>query len=248
MNYLDYHPVLPELDKINDFMFENVTIDFSNAKKIKKISYIRKIAITRYKSNGNDMLFQLFLSEIEITSNLSIENIFFLKKTASAFDEIELEINDYGKIIKILNFEELGKRWEMIRIKLAIDNIGYIAESYMQDISNLLKQEQKLISFLSDYKMFGLYFSSLYRNSYAVERKRKIIDCGNSLITERFFPKDEKFDKYLISGTPVENNGDNDFIKYEGIIEYRNDQLELATLEIEKEESTILYNINKTTL
>lgn len=248
MNYLDYHAVLPELDKINDFMFENVTIDFSNAKKIKKISYIRKIAITRYKNNGNDMLFQLFLSEIEITSNLSIENIFFLKKITSAFDEIEVEINDYGKIIKILNFEELGKRWEMTRIKLAIDNIGYIAESYMQDISNLLKEEQKLISFLSDYKMFGLYFSSLYRNSYAVERKRKIKDCGNTLAAERFYPKDEKFDTYLISGTPVENNGDNDFIKYEGSIEYRNDQLELATLEIEKEESTILYNINKTTL
>ncbi|MNL82375.1 hypothetical protein D3C87_2097450 [compost metagenome] len=68
------------------------------------------------------------------------------------------------------------------------------------------------------------------------------------MAAERFYPKDEKFDTYLISGTPVENNGDNDFIKYEGSIEYRNDQLELATLEIEKEESTILYNINKTTL
>lgn len=247
MNYLDYHAVLPELDKINDFMFETLTVDFSN-EKIKKVSYVRKITITRYKSNGNDMLFQLFLSEIEITSNLSIENIFFLKKITSAFDEIEVEINDYGKIIKILNFEELGKRWEMTRIKLAIDNVGYIAESYMQDISNLLKQERKLISFLSDYKMFGLYFSSLYRNSYAVERKRKIIDCGNTLAAERFYPKDEKFYTYLIEGTPVENNGDNDFVKYEGSVEYRNDQLELATLEIEKEESTILYNINKTTL
>jgi hypothetical protein len=72
MNYLDYHVVLPELDKINDFMFETVTTDFSNLKKVKKISYIRKIAITRYKNDGNDMLFQLFLSEIHITSNLSI--------------------------------------------------------------------------------------------------------------------------------------------------------------------------------
>lgn len=248
MNYLDYHVVLPELDKKNDFIFETVTTDFSNPKKVKKVSYIRKIAISRYKYNGNDMLFQLFLSEIEITSNLSLENIFFLKKIGAAFDEIEVEINDYGKIIKILNFEELGQRWEIIRAKLAIDNIGFVAESYLQDISNSLKDEKKLISFFSDYKMFGLYFSSLYRNSYAVERKRKIIDCDSTLIAERFYPKDEKFDAYFIAGTPVENNGDSDFIKYEGTIEYRENQIELGTLEIEKEKSTILYNINKTTL
>ncbi|KQB37454.1 hypothetical protein [Flavobacterium aquidurense] len=248
MNYLDYHVVLPELDKINDFIFETVTKDFSNPKKIKKISYIRKIAITRYKNSGNDMLFQLFLSEIEITSNLSIENIFFLKKIGAAFDEIEVEINDYGKIIKILNFEELGKRWEIIRKKLAIDNVGFVAESYMQDISNSLKDEKKLISFFSDYKMFGLYFSSLYRNSYAVERQKKIIDCGNNLILERFYPKNEKFDSYLIEGIPLENNENSDFVKYQGSIQYRENQIELATLEVEKEESTILYNINKTTL
>lgn len=248
MNYLDYHVVLPELDKINDFIFETLTKDFSNPKKVKKISYLRKIAITRYKSSGNDMLFQLFLSEIEITSNLSIENIFFLKKIGAAFDEIEVEINDYGKIIKILNFEELGKRWEIIRKKLAIDNIGFVAESYMQDISNSLQDEKKLISFFSDYKMFGLYFSSLYRNSYAVERQKKIIDCGNTLMLERFYPKNEKFDTYLIEGMPLESNRDSDFVKYQGSIQYRENQIELATLEIEKEESTILYNINKTTL
>lgn len=249
MNYLDYNVILPELDKINDFVFETVAKDFSNPKKVKKISYIRKIAITRYKQNGNDMLFQIFLSEIEIISNLSIENIFFLKKIGAAFDEIEVEINKYGKIIKILNFEELSKRWEIIRFKLAIDNVGFVAESYLGDISNSLKEEKKLISYFSDYKMFGLYFSSLYRNSYPVERQKKIIDCGTTLITERLYPKDEKFDTYFIEGTPVENNNrDFGFIKYEGSIEYRENQIELATLEIEKEELTILYNINKTTL
>jgi hypothetical protein len=248
MNYLDYHVILPEPDKINDFIFETVTTDFSNPKKIKKISYIRKIAITRYKHNGNDMLFQLFLSEIEITSNVSIENIIFLKRIGAAFDEIELEINEYGKIIKILNFEELGKRWEIIRAKLAIDNIGFVAESYMQDISNSLKEEQKLISFFSDYKMFGLYFSSLYRNTYAVKRQRKIIDCGNIVMAEHFYPKDEKLDTYLITGKPVEHTEETNFIKYDGTMEYRENQIELATLEIEKEKSTILYNINKTSL
>jgi hypothetical protein len=248
MNYLDYQIILPELDKINDFTFETITTDFSNPKKIKKINYIRKIAITRYKLNGNDMLFQLFLSEIEITSNVSIENVFFLKKIGSAFDEIELEINKYGKIIKILNLEELGKRWEIIRAKLAIDNVGFVAESFMQNITSLLKEEQKLISFFSDNKMFGLYFLSFHRKTYPIEQKRKIIDCGNTLITESLYPKDEKFDAYLITGMPVENNEDSDFIKYDGTIEYRENQIELATLEIEKEESTILYNINKTSL
>nr|WP_199000563.1 hypothetical protein [Flavobacterium sp. ASV13] len=248
MNYLDYEIILPELDKINDFVFETVTTDFSNPKKIKKVTYIRKVAITRYKHDENDMLFQLFLSEIEITSNISIENIIFLKRIGAAFDEIELEINEYGKIIKILNFEELSKRWEIIRVKLAIDNVGLVAESYMQDISNLLKEEKKLISFFSDYKMFGLYFTSLYRNSFAVERQRRIIDCGSIVMTEHFYPRDEKSDTYLITGKAVENTKETNFIKYNGTIEYRGNQIELATLEIEKEKSTILYNINKTSL
>jgi hypothetical protein len=246
--YLDHRILLPKLDQTNDYIFETVTTDFSNLKKRKKISYTRQISITRYKYNGNDKLFHLFLSDIEIKSNLSIENIFLLKKIGSAFDEIEVEISDYGKIIKIVNFKELGKRWEIISTKLAIDNVGPVVESYIQDISNSLKEEQKLISFFSDYKMFGLYFSSFCRKSYAVEQERKIIDCESVLMTERFYPKDEKFDTYSITGMPIENNGDTDFIKYEGIIEYRENQIELATLEIEKEKSTILYNINKTTL
>ena len=77
-------PVIPLFyDKVARFTLKNIEglginpLNMVNLKKVKKISYIRKISITRYKNNRNDMLFQLFLSEIEITSNVSIENIFF---------------------------------------------------------------------------------------------------------------------------------------------------------------------------
>ncbi|OMQ10525.1 hypothetical protein [[Flexibacter] sp. ATCC 35103] len=214
----------------------------------KKIRQTREISITRYQLEGNDMLFHVFLSQIEIKSNLSVENIFFLEEIGAAFDEIELEINDYGKIIKVLNFEELKQRWKAIRAKLAIDNEGLNAEAYMQNITDILKDEQRLISFFSDYKMFGIYFSNLYRNSYAIERKRKLLDCQNILMAERFYPKDEKFETYLIEGMPVENNENHDFIKYDGIIEYRQDQIDLATIEVKKQKTTIMYNIYKKTL
>ncbi|WP_316632995.1 hypothetical protein [uncultured Flavobacterium sp.] len=245
MNYLDYNIILPELDKTNEFLFETIAIDFSNLNKGKKINYTRKVNITRFKHDGNDMLFQLFLSEIKITSNLSIENIFFLEEIVSVFDEIEVEINDYGKIINILNFKELQDRWEIMNAKLAIDNEGCDAESCMQNITDLLKEEQILISFFSDYKIFGLYFSSLFRNSYNIERKRKLLDCNTTLITECFYPKDESFSTYAIEGTPAESN---DFIKYDGIMEYREDQIDLAIIEIEKEKTTLMYNIYKISL
>ncbi|KQB42746.1 hypothetical protein [Flavobacterium aquidurense] len=248
MNYLDYNIILPEPGKTNNFLFENITTDFSNPKKAKKINYTKKVAITRFKRDGNDMLFELFLSEIKITSNLSIENIFFLEEIGSVFDEVEVEINDYGKIINILNFKELQDRWKTMQAKLVIDNEGRTVEVYMQNITDLLKEERRLISFFSDYKIFGLYFSSLYRNSYDIERKRKLIDCGKTMITERFYPKDEKFSTYILEGIPVESSENNDFIKYEGIIEYREDQIDLATIEIEKENSTTIYNIYKTAL
>lgn len=248
MTYLDYDVVFPQLDKINEFVFETVTTDFSNPKKIKKINYTRKIAITRYKDNGNDKLFQLFLSEIEITSNLSTENIIFLKRIGAAFDEVEVEVNNYGKIIKIVNFEELGKRWEIVRAKLAIDNVGFVVESYLQDISSSVEDEQKMITFFSDYKMFGLYFFSLYRTPSPIERQKKIIDCGSAVMLEHVHPKDEKLDTYFIKGKPFEENSETDSIKYDGTLEYREHQIELATLEIEKERLSILYNINKTSL
>lgn len=248
MNYLDYNIILPELDKTNEFLFETTTIDFSNLKKEKKINYTRKVNITRFKRDGNDMLLQLFLSEIKIISNLSIENIFFLEEIGSVFDEIEVEINDYGKIINILNFKELQNRWKTMHAKLIIDNKGRAAESCMQSVTDLLKEEQRLISFFSDYKIFGLYFSSLYRNTYGIERKRKLLDCSNTLITERFYPKDVSFNTYAIEGTPAESNKNKDFIKYNGIIEYREDQIDLASIKIEKEKTTLMYNIYKTTL
>jgi hypothetical protein len=247
MNYLDYSSILPELDKTNDFIFETLMSDFSNPKKVKKIRYTREIAITRYQRDGNDMLFHLFVSEIKIKCNMSVENIFFLEEMAAVFDEIELEINEYGKIIKVLNFEDLKKRWKNVYTKLAIDNVGSNAEMYWQNITDLLKEEQKLLSYLFDYKMFGLYFSSLYRNSYAIKRKRKLMDCGSTVITEHFCPKDEKFTVYAITDTAVEGNT-TDFIKYDGVFEYRNDQVDLATIEIEKKETTLMYNIYKRTL
>lgn len=248
MNYLDYNIILPELDKTHEFLFENISVDFSNSKKPKKINYTRNVNITRFKRDGNDMLFQLFLSDIKITSNLSISNVFFLEEIISVFDQIEVEIDNYGNVISILNFKELQNRWEIMNAKLAIDNEGREAKSYMQSVTNILKEERRLISFFSDYKMFGLYFSSLFRNSYDIQRKRKLLDCHNTLMTERFYPKDEKFETYIIEGIPVENNENGDLIKFEGIIQYRENQVDLATIEIEMAKTTITYNLYKTTL
>lgn len=247
MNYLDYRIILPEIDKTDEFLFEAIITSFSDSNE-KKIRQSREVSITRYKQDGNDMLFHLFLTNVEIKCNVSVENIFFLTKTVSAFDEIEVEINNYGKIIKVVNYNKIVQRWEIMRAKLAIDNEGISAETYMQGISDLLKNEQELISFLSDYKMFGLYFSNLYRNSYSIDRKKKLIDCDNTLITERFYPKDEKFNTYLIKGIPADNNQSQDFIKYNGYVEYRDDKIDLATIDIEKEKTTIMYNIYKRTL
>ncbi|MFH6948808.1 hypothetical protein ACHRV6_09970 [Flavobacterium sp. FlaQc-51] len=248
MNYLDYNIILPELDKTNEFLFENISTDFSNPKTVKKINYTRNVSITRFKRDGNDMLLQLFISDIKIKSNMSTGNIFFLEEVGSVFDEVEVEINDYGKIISILNFKELQDRWKTMHTKLAIDNEGRTVETYMQNITDLLKEERRLISFFSDLKIYGLYFSSLYRNSYDIEQKRKLIDCGKTLMTERFYPKDEKFITYAIKGAPVQSNENSNFIKYQGIIEYREDQINFATIEIEKEKNTLVYNLYKTSL
>ncbi|WP_157495806.1 hypothetical protein [Flavobacterium sp. WG21] len=55
-------------------------------------------------------------------------------------------------------------------------------------------------------------------------------------------------DTYFVSGKPFEESTETDSIKYDGTLEYREHQIELATLEIEKERLSILYNINKTSL
>jgi hypothetical protein len=93
-----------------------------------------------------------------------------------------------------------------------------------------------------------LYFFSLYRTPSPIERQKKIIDCGSAVMLEQIHPKDEKLDTYFIKGKPFEENSETDNIKYDGTVEYREHQIELATLEIEKERLSILYNINKTSL
>lgn len=248
MSRLNYQNKYPEIDKRNHFIFQTITKDFSDTKKVKEINYIRKVTITRYERNDDDLSFQIFLSDIQIKSNISIENSIFLKRIAAVFIEIELEVNYFGQIIKIVNLEEIAKRWKIIHAKLATDNIGKFTEMYMQSITNLLKEEKKLITYLSDYKMFGLYFLALQREFYTIEKNKKIIDCGNTLMAEQFYPKDQKLDTYCISATPAQEDTKANLIKYDGVMLFRENQIELATLEIKKAKTTISYNINKTTI
>ncbi len=137
----------------------------------------------------------------------------------------------------------------MILNELLIHNKGQEIASYFETISNLLKNEEELILYLSDYKMYGLYFTGFFGKyniwEMPITRNEKLLDYDGDYIVEKIYP--EKKDKiwYHIIGETHHNKTtiENGFETYNGKLSYINDQLEEAYLEISKEVTKIQYNI-----
>lgn len=249
VNGLKYFTLQPLVDKIYNYRFETIIEDFSNTVRTKKITYIRDVAITMYEQTEIISKFQLFLSKIKIQSTTTEPNEYLIKQMCYAFDEIEVGVNYKGQILYVYNIKEMSQRWEKTKNELLVNNKGQEIASYFETISNLLRNEEKLILYLSDYKMYGLYFTGFFGKyniwEMPVTRNQTLLDYENNFIVEKIYP--EKKDKvyYHIFGEthynsiPIENG----YQTYIGELSYLNNQLDEAYLEAVQENSKIQYNV-----
>ena len=249
VNGLKYFTLEPVLDKTYHYRFETIVEDFCNPKRIKKSSYIRNVEVTLYERTEIIANYQLFISKMHIESKTTEPNEFLIKQMSYAFDEIEVGVNYKGQILYVYNIKEMSDRWEKTKNELLIHNKGQEIASAFETISELLRNEEELIAYLSDYKMYGLYFTGFFGKhnlwEMPVIRNQNLLDFNNSNVEESIYPEQkEKIYYHIFGKTNTERNPiKQGFEVYEGELSYVNFQLEEAYLKIEKEEKRIRYNV-----
>ncbi|MFB9057232.1 hypothetical protein ACFFU9_10825 [Mariniflexile ostreae] len=241
---------MQHINKAYHFQFNTKITEASHVRKIKTIHFFRDVSITLFANDELFLRYQLFTSKITINSNYALPNCYLIRQMGYVFDEIEIGVNrQSGLIKKVYNLKKIQERWAIIKAKLEIDNIGAIVEAMFLTITNVLHNEKELIAFLSDYKMFGLYFSSITDDRSLLEKpinQPKILsDFDNHTITELFLPKKDKPNAFGISEKIIEDNKVFFFDRYSGELEYENNQVYQAYLEVKKEKTHILYCVNR---
>lgn len=234
----EYH-LNPEIGAQYNYRFETIVDDFTNEKRPIQKSYIRNVLIMPIGKQDSLDVYQIFTAKISIKSNVSVADEYLIKQLGYAFDEIEVGVDYSGKMIRIYNVKELQFRWNLTRQKLEQEYIGIEVQSYFRSIDAILNNEEKLIEFLSNYKMFGLYFHGLFGNyllwEMPIQRENRAEDFENTLVKEFIFPEKREMVKYKIEGkSPA-------LEKYEGQLIYDNFQLQEALIECKNEVQSIKY-------
>lgn len=234
----EYH-LNPEIGAQYTYRFETIVDDFTNIKRPIQKSYIRNVLIMPIEKQDNLQVYQIFTAKIIIKSNVAVADEYLIKQLGYAFDEIEAGVDYSGKIIRIYNLKELQFRWNLTREKLEQEYIGVAVEVYFRTIDAILNNEQKLIEFLSSYKMFGLYFHGLFGNyllwEMPIKRENRAEDFENAPVTEAIFPEKREVVKYKIEGKSSALE------RYEGQLVYDDFQLQEALIECENETQSIKY-------
>lgn len=234
----EYH-LQPKVGARYSYRFETIIDDFSNETRTIQKSYIRDVQIMPIGKEGYLDVYQIFTAKLSIKSNIAIADEYLIKQMAYAFDLIEAGVDYTGKIVHIFNKGELSSRWEKTSQELEKEYEGSYIQTYFREISMILKDETKLIEFLSTYKMFGLYFHGLFGNyllwEMPIVRKKIADDFDNSEVTEQIHPEKKEVVRYKISGKS------NALYKYEGELLYKDYQLQEALIELEDDTQSIKY-------
>lgn len=118
----------------------------------------RTIKTFCYGKKDENSLHQILTLDVEFSEEVNTVNQ-ILKKIAFLFDELELEVSKNNQILKVLNISSIQKRWIELQIEILSKNQGYELEQYCKNISDVLKDEERLIKFLSQYNMLGMLFN-----------------------------------------------------------------------------------------
>ncbi|MFJ1492206.1 hypothetical protein [Capnocytophaga canis] len=111
-----------------------------------------------FGKKGDNFLCQVLVLEIKFSEEENAINQ-LLKKIALLFDELELEVSKNNQILKVLNISSIQKRWVELQIDILSRSQGYELDNYCKNISDVLKDEEKLIKFLNQYNMLGMLFN-----------------------------------------------------------------------------------------
>ena len=234
----------PKVGKINNFHFITETTNLSKVNHGWQKTYERKVEILFLGRKDNLRLFQVITTKIILKSNKALPNKSLLTKLGYIFDYLEVGINDKGIIKKVFNQKEVLLRFQDIKKQIQKDYYGIELEQLRNSISKTIENEKKLISFLQDYKMFGLYFTGLYvpfqsKPAEMITREVVLQDFEYQAVEEKIISSAEN-DNFTFN-INLDNSSET-FEKYTGIIKTELNRIQIGYLEIETVDLNIKYN------
>ncbi|WP_128330277.1 hypothetical protein [Apibacter sp. HY039] len=156
--------------RIKSTIRNNVTL-----KSPKDKVWVRDIGIIFTGREEEGYRFQVFCLKVEDRS--ASAPIYSLEKTKfRLFDDVRISVSAEGEIKKLNNLSTIQKRWKEMRRELEKINQGDSVQNYFNSIDQLLEDKQKIINFLSDYVMLGLFFNgTVFGNLAAFTENKKTV-------------------------------------------------------------------------
>ena len=230
-----YNTSIKHIEKIigRIYRLESVVIENPNTSYSREKSFVRNVEI--YYLGRKELLhyYQILTTHFSFSNEDNAMGQ-LLKKISYLFDEVELLADDENNIVKILNLLEIKKRWFAIAEILSKDHKGDAIDNYFYTISTMLENEKSFISFLNEYKMFGLFFNGQYGEYELGVKKQRTIATNNGEIIEHMAVNILE-NILMISLDATQDMAS----KYVGTFFYRKDNLIEAYLTSETEKSHI---------
>ena len=250
--FLHEHYLEPPLNQTQFYRFATKKTDLSNKSHLVEKSFIREVEITYLGRKKELLIFDVFTSNIVFDSNQNIANKRLSLESAYIFYDLEIGVNNTGEIVEIFNLNEIENHWKSTKLELQKDNLGYELDIFFETISNILKEKEKVISFLNSRKMFGLYFNGLFGkndlNQAPRKQKTTVAEFDNIILLEEIYIK-KNIAQFLITAQKSDDEhqniipDSNKIKKYKGEWYYtKNNQLEEGFFEIENENMNIKYD------
>jgi hypothetical protein len=251
--FLQEYNLAPVLNRRELYRFVTKIIDSSNKRLVVEKASIREVEFTYLGKKDGLFVYDVFTARVTFNSNQAIQNEQLLKEDIYAFDDIEMGVNDKGEIVKVYNLKQMENQWERRKLELREDNSGYELDDFFNDISNVLRDEEKTLFFLNSKNMFGLYFHGLFGkndiNEVPKKRAATILELNDVKITEEIWT-DNRVPEFIIRAQKSNDeprkiiSTNNEIKNYEGILSYNKDsQLTHGFLEIDIENINIKHNV-----
>lgn len=155
-------PIIYSPDKKSSALYRFHTIVKNGnpkSKRTKDNQFTRKVKVKYLGKIGEMYVHQFLCLENEMTG---VFDTLLMKKLSGTFDEMLIGSDSNGKVLKILNIPQLKKRWKDVKIKLKKNHGGDALENYFRQIEEHLENEELLIKFSEEKRMYGLFFNGFW--------------------------------------------------------------------------------------
>jgi hypothetical protein len=137
---------------------------FDESMKISENKLAYKVVINRKRETLKGYLINVKRSDI-LLNGAKDQNPFteILQIAATIYHDLDIEVSNLGKIVKVDNMKNIRKKWAEIRFKIDNTYTGDVVESLMQQTDKIIADDELFLkSFRND--PFFFYYFFIYGN------------------------------------------------------------------------------------